>query len=159
MHIPENPPVPDQAFLFRHVAFLFANSVVIGLLLVWVTYLVVCRTETEEGEVLSVNDKQKLFLGASNLLFMCVGLTGVMLLVNNNLARAFAIGAALSLSRFRVKISKKSTGTHLMFGIIAGIACGLDQVALAWGCSLIYAALQLALFFLFRDNKPAASPV
>ena len=87
---------------------------------------------------------------------MCVGLTGVMLLVGDNLARAFAIGAALALSRFRVKITKKSTGTHLMFGIIAGIACGLDQLAIAWICSIIYVVLQLALFFAFQSKLKKA---
>ena len=155
MKIPFDAGVPPIPFDLRDVLVLFGNSILLGLVLTWVTYLVVCQAEDddedEEGP-LSQKDKYKLFLGASNILFMCVGLTGVMLLVGNNLARAFAIGAALALSRFRVKISKKSTGTHLMFGIIAGIACGLDQLAVAWICSMIYVALQLALFFAFQKK-------
>lgn len=155
MHIPveASPLLPLD---LRYVSILFGNSIILGLALTWVTYLVVCQAEASEEEEegpLSPKDKYRLFLGASNILFMCVGLTGVMLLVGNNLARAFAIGAALALSRFRVKISKKSTGTHLMFGIIAGIACGLDQLAIAWICSLIYTVLQLSLFLYFRSGK------
>jgi hypothetical protein len=156
MHIPLDAAVPQIPFDFRDVLILFGNSILLGLALTWVTYLVVCQAESddedEEGP-LSPKDKYKLFLGASNILFMCVGLTGVMLLVGNNLARAFAIGAALALSRFRVKISKKSTGTHLMFGIISGIACGLDQLAIAWTCSIIYVVLQLALFLVFQKKQ------
>lgn len=155
MHIPveASPLLPLD---LRYVSILFGNSIILGLALTWVTYLAVCQAEASEEEEegpLSPKDKYRLFLGASNILFMCVGLTGVMLLVGNNLARAFAIGAALALSRFRVKISKKSTGTHLMFGIIAGIACGLDQLAIAWICSLIYTVLQLSLFLYFRPGK------
>jgi len=155
MHIPVDMSAQQISFDFADVSILFGNSILLGLMLTWVTYLVVCQTEEDEDDeegVLSPKDRYKLFLGASNILFMCVGLTGVMLLVGNNLARAFAIGAALALSRFRVKISKKSTGTHLMFGIIAGIACGLDQLAIAWACSMIYVALQLALYFAFRKK-------
>jgi hypothetical protein len=155
MKIPFEANVTPIPFDLPDVLVLFGNSIVLGLMLTWVTYLVVCQVEAEDEDEegpISHCDKYKLFLGASNILFMCVGLTGVMLLVGNNIARAFAIGAALALSRFRVKISKKSTGTHLMFGIIAGIACGLDQLAIAWVCSVIYVVLQLALYFAFRKK-------
>ncbi len=155
MKIPLDMAAEAMPFGFKDVILLFGNSIVIGFILTWVTYLVVCQAEDDdEDEPVTERDKQKLFLGASNILFMCVGLTGVMLLVGNNLARAFAIGAALALSRFRVKINKKSAGTHLMFGIIAGIACGLDQLAIAWTCSVIYVVLQLSLYFAFRSKAP-----
>jgi len=159
MNIPFDSSAPQVPLDLWNVMVLFGNSILLGLALTWVTYLVVRQTEDDEDDEdgpLSPKDRYKLFLGASNILFMCVGLTGVMLLVGNNLARAFAIGAALALSRFRVKISKKSTGTHLMFGIIAGIACGLDQLAIAWICSVIYLVLQLALFFAFQKKMKKA---
>ena len=159
MKIPFDASAPLLPLDPWNVLVLFGNSILLGLVLTWVTYLVVRQTEDDEDDEdgpLSPKDRYKLFLGASNILFMCVGLTGVMLLVGNNLARAFAIGAALALSRFRVKISKKSTGTHLMFGIIVGIACGLDQLAIAWICSIIYVVLQLALFFAFQSKLKKA---
>lgn len=160
MKIPFDASVPQIALDFSDVAIQFGNSILLGLLLTYVTYLVVCQTEADEEDEkgpLSPKDRYKLFLGASNILFMCIGLTGVMLLVGNNLARAFAIGAALALSRFRVKISKKSTGTHLMFGIIAGIACGLGQLAIAWTCSIIYVVLQLSLYLFFKKKQAEKS--
>ena len=159
MNIPFDSSAPQLPLDLWHVLVLFGHSILLGLALTGVTYLVVRQTEDDgddEDGPLSPKDRYKLFLGASNILFMCVGLTGVMLLVGNNLARAFAIGAALALSRFRVKISKKSTGTHLMFGIIVGIACGLDQLAIAWICSIIYVVLQLALFFAFQSKLKKA---
>jgi len=159
MRIAFDSSAPQISLDLWEVLVLFGNSILLGLALTWVTYLVVRQAEDDDEDEdgpLSPNDRYKLFLGASNILFMCVGLTGVMLLVGNNLARAFAIGAALALSRFRVKISKKSTGTHLMFGIIAGIACGLDQLAIAWICSIIYVVLQLALFFAFQKRLKKA---
>ncbi len=95
-----------------------------------------------------------MFLGASNLLFLCVGLTGLMLLVNDNLARAFAIAAAIALVRFRVKLDQKSINASLLFAILAGMACGLDAIELAWTSTGIYIALFALLLLFVQFIKP-----
>lgn len=99
----------------------------------------------------------EIFLGASNLLFLCVGLTGIMLLVNNNLARAFAIAAALALTRFRIKLDQKSVNASLLFAILIGMACGLGEERLAWMATGIYIVLFIILFIVVRLLKPRAS--
>lgn len=96
-------------------------------------------------------------LGAANLLFLCVGLTGVMLLVNNNLARAFAIAAALALTRFRIKLDQKSVNASLLFAILVGMACGLGEQRLAIIATGIYIALFIILFVVVRILKPRAA--
>ena len=67
-----------------------------------------------------------------NILYLCMGLSCVMILVNNNLARAFAIGAAIALVRFRIKLGKSSANSNILFSIVCGIACGLNELTLAW---------------------------
>jgi hypothetical protein len=96
----------------------------------------------------------EIFLGAANLLFLCVGLTGIMLLVNNNLARAFAIAAALALTRFRIKLDQKSVNASLLFAILIGMACGLGEERLAWMATGIYIVLFIILFIVVRLLKP-----
>ncbi len=99
----------------------------------------------------------EIFLGAANLLFLCVGLTGIMLLVNNNLARAFAIAAALALTRFRIKLDQKSVNASLLFAILIGMACGLGEQRLAWMSTGIYIVLFIILFIVVRILKPKTS--
>ena len=104
-------------------------------------------------KVKGVNNLE-IFLGASNLLFLCVGLTGIMLLVEGSIARAFAIAAALALTRFRIKLDQKSINASLLFAILAGMACGLEQVRLAWMATGIYLALFLFLLLMVHLLKP-----
>ena len=84
---------------------------------------------------------RELILNAANVMYLCLGVTAVMILVNNDLARAFAIGAAIALVRFRIKMSEGSGGA-LFFAVIIGMACGVDQSLLGWAMGLIYTILQ-----------------
>ncbi len=88
--------------------------------------------------------------GASNLLFLCVGLTGTMILVNHNLVRAFAISAAVALVRFRVKLDSKSANATLLFGVLAGVACGLEETQLAWILVVVHIVLAGLLVAIVR---------
>ncbi|PIP92487.1 MAG: hypothetical protein COW00_04230 [Bdellovibrio sp. CG12_big_fil_rev_8_21_14_0_65_39_13] len=78
-----------------------------------------------------------------NLIYLSVGLTIVMILVNNNLARAFSIGAAIALIRFRTKLETNDLSHAILFAIIAGIACGLDEITIAWLLAGIYTIVSL----------------
>ncbi|MBF0362370.1 MAG: hypothetical protein HQK49_15240 [Oligoflexia bacterium] len=148
---------------------LFANSLLCGLILSVVTFYM-AKSLTISNESFSTdkdkdkdkdpennNKKEKktvdyanLFLGSANILFLCVGLTGVMILVNNNLARAFAIGAALTITRFRVKVGPKILASNLLFGVIIGVANGLSEMILAWLLTIIYVFLELILLFIAK---------
>lgn len=166
---------------YQHMLTLLLNAVCIGLVLVLTTFLemkylsgyesqFVTDSEDEEDEDEgggspvrmkpkkgSKDETLQQFLGASNLLFLCVGLTGLMLLVNDNLARAFAIAAAIALVRFRVKLDQKSINASLLFAILAGMACGLNAIQLAWTATGIYIALFVLLLIIVQFIKPKAA--
>ena len=168
----------------RYMFLLLLHSIALGLILVVATfyevkylseYPIKSRVELDmddEDEESGKNSPEKvnpkgkktsnnleIFLGSSNLLFLCVGLTGVMLLVNNSLARAFAIAAALSLTRFRIKLDQKSINASLLFAILAGMACGLAQVRLAWMATGIYLALLIAILIMVNLLKPKSAEI
>jgi len=120
------------------------HSLGIGLVLATVTYLGT-RSIYGRGQGSRQLNHFQLLLGSANLLFLCVGLTGVTLLINNNVIRAFAIVAALALIRFRVKLDQKSISVSVLFGVLAGMATGLQEVALAWIMTGFYLVLLGAL--------------
>ncbi|MFN8370724.1 MAG: hypothetical protein U0T83_08905 [Bacteriovoracaceae bacterium] len=105
----------------------------------------------EKNEELGYKKIHQLIFGSANILYLTVGLTGIMLLVNNNLARAFAIGASLALVRFRVKLSQKAVDSNFLFGIIAGIACGLKEITLGWVITIVYILLQTSLYLIVKS--------
>jgi hypothetical protein len=125
------------------------------------------RPAAKDGAGEETDSTTGLFLGSANLLFLCVGLTSIMLMVNYNLVRAFAIVAAIALVRFRIKLDQKSLNSTLLFGILAGMACGLGEVALAWLVVGVYVLL-LGLVLLVvaalsrwaapADRRRAAAP-
>ena len=130
---------------------LLLNSIVLGIVLTTLTYLLNAPTRSKENKKKKDIKKQiTVFLSATNILFLCVGLTGVMVLVNNNLARALAIGATLKLIRFRVNVGTKMIGSNMLFGIIAGIACGLNELFVAWAVTVVYAFIQLSTLAILK---------
>ncbi|MBU6376487.1 MAG: hypothetical protein KGQ59_10860, partial [Bdellovibrionales bacterium] len=70
-----------------------------------------------------------------------------MILVASDLARAFAVAAAIALVRFRIKMSEGS-GSSLFFAVIVGMACGVDQLRIATQLTLIFVTLQILLVLL-----------
>ncbi|MCM2277322.1 MAG: hypothetical protein NDJ89_04545 [Oligoflexia bacterium] len=84
-------------------------------------------------------------LASASVLFVCVGMASVMILVNDNLARAFAVGAAIALIRFRVKMVGKFLGIALLYAVITGMACGLSRVDIAWAVALLFGILLFAV--------------
>ena len=92
----------------------------------------------------------ELILGCSNVLFLCFGMTGIMILVNNNLARAFAIGAAIAVVRFRVKFDSHGFAKSLFFGVLVGMACGVGQLETAWLLTFAFVLLQAIVLFLVK---------
>jgi len=117
-------------YSLNDLLFIMANSFIIATLLCLITYLT-SRNLLKDPKGPS-EEKIELILGTVNILYLCTGMTSVMILVNNNLARAFAIGAAIALIRFRVKLSKNMSNSNVLFSIVCGIACGLNEINLAW---------------------------
>ncbi len=129
---------------FDQIVGVMTNSLGVGLVLAGVTYYGT-RSLYGRGRGSATLNHFELLLGSANLLFLCVGLSGVTLMINNNIIRAFAIVAALALMRFRVKLDSKSLSASVLFGVLAGMACGLQEVALAWIMTGFYVVLLAAL--------------
>ncbi len=114
------------------MSFALAHAVVLGLLLMALTWFVDRRTAVVR------TPGPEAVMSAASVPFVCVGMAGVMILVGDSLARALAIGAAIALLRFRVKMQGKFLGVALFYAALTGMACGVAKVEIAW-----------ALFFLF----------
>jgi hypothetical protein len=84
------------------------------------------------SETSTPQDPSKDIIGSMNLMFLTVGLSGLMILINNSVLRAFAIVAAIAVVRFRVKLDSKALGSAMIFAILAGMACGVRELALAY---------------------------
>lgn len=136
----------------RTILFLLANSMLLGLVLALVTFFAGKLLDRKVGESRagSIKRDRAALFGTSNLLFLCVGLTGTMILVNSNMVRAFAIAAAIALVRFRIKLDGKSANASLLFGILAGVACGLNEIAFGWTLMGTYLVLMGILFAALR---------
>ena len=106
------------------------------------------RTPTKTPPASTPPTKFDSILNASNVLYMCLGMTGIMVLVSDSIARAFAIGAAIAIVRFRIKVDSKSFGMCLFYGVLAGMACGVDHVPLAYAMAIIFSLLQVCIFSL-----------
>jgi hypothetical protein len=142
--------------------FLILSSVGLGALLTLVNVLI--TTWMPKSAVAPDPDAPSssaaVLLSSANIVFLCVGVTGVMLLVASDLARAFAVGAAIALVRFRIKMSEGS-GSSLFFALIVGMACGVNHVRIAAQLALIFIILQFAMLLMVRrlaSASPAAHP-
>jgi cell division protein FtsW (lipid II flippase) len=146
-----NEAVVKTVYSLQDLLHLLGHSLLVGIVLAGLTYITSAQMTNKKKK--GPNKKRsKLILGASNILYLCVGLTAVMILVNDNLARAFSIGAAIALVRFRIKLGQKSAGSNILFGIIGGIACGLGEIRLAWLTTFIYLILSLIIMYLTRSD-------
>lgn len=134
---------------FVGMFFLFGNSILAGLLLAASTHYITSKLASNDtgadGDTL---------LGTFNILFLCVGMTGVMILVNNNFIRVFAIVAAFALFRFRVSLGEKGIRASLLFGVMAGMAMGLNEILLGWILVFVYHILLMIMFVAHRTLNP-----
>lgn len=80
---------------------------------------------------------------AANVLYLCFGMSGMMLIVNNNIARAFAIAAAIALVRFRIKVNSKILSMALFYGVLTGMACGVGHSYIGYVLVVFFGVLQL----------------
>lgn len=138
----------DIAGAFSHSDLIYplGHSLALGFILFVITYITSAKgISPDKLGSKFIKEKIKLLNGSANILFLCIGLTAIMILVNDNIARAFSIGAAIALVRFRIRLGQKTVGSNVLFGIIAGISCGLNQIPLAWMMTGIYLVLTVVL--------------
>ena len=136
---PESPA--DLVRMMQLLLHSIGAGTALMLITVWGSSRVAARFQDPEEH--APGGPAEIVLSSANVLFLCFGMTGVMLLVNNNLARAFAIGAAIALVRFRIKVTSKTLSMALFYGVLTGMACGVDRVELAWGIAGVFGILQV----------------
>ena len=81
-------------------------------------------------------------------ILLCVSGAMMMIIIGNNLARAFGIAGAASIIRFRTPVEDPKDVTIIFLLMALGMACGLGAFAVA-GLSTAF----LALFLLFLDRQ------
>lgn len=139
-----------ENFSIKEVSMFFAHSVALGLILTLVTIFVAKKIA---GPGIEKKKKNKIIMGCTNILFITVGITALMTLASNNLARAFAIGACMSIIRFRVSIGPKALSSNLLFAITVGVACGVQMIEIAWILTGIYTVIQLSMLALMAKTS------
>ncbi len=126
-----------------------AHSTLLGIILVLSTYWIGRNLNKKAlSTVFTSRDHLKEILGAMNLLFLTVGLCGLMILINNSIYRAFAIIAAIALVRFRVKLDNNNLGSSVVFSIIAGMSCGVNEWTLGYLSVITYLILIGIMMFI-----------
>tara|TARA_B100001057_G_scaffold405159_1_gene418003 strand:- start:68 stop:742 length:675 start_codon:yes stop_codon:yes gene_type:complete len=83
------------------------------------------------------------------IVFVTVVVCMVMMVIGNNLARAFALVGALSIIRFRTVIKDTKDTSYVFFGLASGMAAGTSSYFLAIVGTLIISVLSI---FLYRTN-------
>lgn len=124
---------PDLPLHGDKLVELVSNAIGAGLLLMivmtWASYYYPGKDDDGKPAKSDLADSIQL---SANVFFLTLGMAGIMILVSNSVARAFAIGAAISMVRFRIKLGQEAMGAALLFGVLSGMACGVDQVQTAW---------------------------
>jgi|TARA_B100001063_G_C16715800_1_gene530631 uncharacterized membrane protein YhiD involved in acid resistance len=83
------------------------------------------------------------------IVFVTVVVCMVMMVIGNNLARAFALVGALSIIRFRTVIKDTKDTSYVFFGLAAGMAAGTSSYFLAIIGVIIISLLSI---FLYKTN-------
>jgi len=118
---------------FIEIVKLLGLSTLLGTVLVIFTFYTNVSIRTSKDKTVTVNDRIRNVVSAANLLFICVGLTAAMLLLNNNIVRAFAVVAAITLVRFRVRLDNaKEFNAALLFAVLTGMSIGLKELVLSF---------------------------
>ena len=68
---------------------------------------------------------------AYTLLLLCIGGALIWLVIGNNLVRAFGLGGALALIRYRTRVRDPKDMPLVLFAMIIGMACGLTLYYIA----------------------------
>ena len=80
------------------------------------------------------------------IVFVTIIVAMVMMVIGNNVARAFALVGALSIIRFRTVVKDTKDTAYIFLALAAGMAAGTSSYFLALSGSLITAAVAYILF-------------
>lgn len=83
------------------------------------------------------------------IVFVTVIVSMVIMVIENNLARAFALVGALSIIRFRTVVKDTKDTAFIFLGLAAGLACGTSNYFIALSGTMI---ITLIIFVLHLTN-------
>lgn len=83
------------------------------------------------------------------LIMLPVIISIIILLVGNNVARAFSLAGAFSIIRFRSAPASTKEITYVFFSLAVGLTCGMGYI----GYAVIFTAILCSLMLLLTRNK------
>ena len=83
------------------------------------------------------------------IVFVTIIVSMVIMIIENNLARAFALVGALSIIRFRTVVKDTKDTAFIFLGLAAGLACGTSNYFIAISGTLVISAI---IFILHITN-------
>ena len=83
------------------------------------------------------------------LIMLPVIISIIILLVGNNVARAFSLAGAFSIIRFRSAPASTKEITYVFFSLAVGLTCGMGYI----GYAVIFTIILCGLMFLLTKNK------
>lgn len=121
-----------DSFTFTNALIIMLVSIVLGL----VISLVYLYTHRKEG-----NDQNFCL----TLVMLPIIISIIILLIGNNVARAFSLAGAFSIIRFRSAPGDAKDISYIFFTLAIGLACGMGYISYAILCTIILCLLMMIL--------------
>ncbi|WP_195430563.1 DUF4956 domain-containing protein [Clostridium sp. D46t1_190503_E9] len=121
-----------ESFTLFNALFIIISSIVLGLII----SLAYMKTHKKEGYSTGFT---------ITLIMLPVIIAIIILLVGNNVARAFSLAGAFSIIRFRSAPGDPKDITYVFFTLAVGLTCGMGYIGYAFIFTLILCALTLIL--------------
>lgn len=130
-----------ESFTFSNALIVIISSIILGLI-ISVSYM---KTNKKSGY-------NSGFITTLVMLPLIISI--IILLVGNNVARAFSLAGAFSIIRFRSAPGDPKDISYVFFTLAVGLSCGMGYIGYAVIFTVVLCALMLILnFFKFGVNK------
>ena len=130
-----------ETFTFTNVIIVLATSIILGLI-ISLSYI---KTNSKEG------------FGSNfsiTLIMLPVIIAIIILLVGNNVARAFSLAGAFSIIRFRSAAGDPKDIAYIFFTLAVGLSCGMGYIGYSILFTFVLCAVMLGLEEInFGTNK------
>lgn len=123
-----------ESFTLANALIVIFSSIILGLII----SMVYIQTHKKEGYSSSF---------PVTLIMLPVIISIIILLVGNNVARAFSLAGAFSLIRFRSAPGDPKDIAYVFFTLAVGLTCGMGYIGYAVIFTLILCAVMLVLFY------------
>ena len=121
-----------ESFTFTNALIVIFTSILLGI----ITSCVYMYTNAKRGY-------NQGFL--TTLIMLPVIISIIILLVGNNVARAFSLAGAFSIIRFRSAPGDPKDIAYIFFTLAVGLTCGMGYIGYAFVFTIILSALMLIL--------------